>query len=309
MRIIRHCLKTIKLIFEFNLNNMLFITLSIFSSCTLLWLFRYFSDKNLHIAGIITFNYITCFIWTLIVNKNNIEFSTFNSDPWNYYAIIMGGLFIITFNIMSKSVTHFGIMISSVSQKMSLIAPILVGIIFYNENITIIRVLGIFLAITAIFVINMPFNNQSANKGQIRFILYPVLTWALSSIIDSVFYVIGKNTGKDQSSLFLSTLFGSAAFLGLGFLLISRFKEKEKIPMHIFPYGILLGTLNFSSIHFLMKAISQGWEASVMFPINNVGIIAISMIGALLLFKEPTNKYKYLGVALAISAVLMITLF
>jgi multidrug transporter EmrE-like cation transporter len=46
-----------------------------------------------------------------------------------------------------------------------------------------------------------------------------------------------------------------------------------------------------------------------MFPINNVGIIAISMVGALLIFKEKANKFKLMGIALAISAVLLIALF
>ena len=57
-----------------------------------------------------------------------------------------------------------------------------------------------------------------------------------------------------------------------------------------------------------MKAIGQGWDASLMFPINNVGIIGLSMLGALLIFKESANKYKYIGIGLAIGAVVLITL-
>ncbi|MFN5790372.1 MAG: hypothetical protein ACK469_16570, partial [Bacteroidota bacterium] len=104
---------------------MLYLTLSILSSCTLLWMFRYFSDKNLNIQGIITVNYITCLISTLVVNAHTLNIQSLMDEPLNGYAFLLGGLFIITFNIMSKTVTHFGIMISSVTQKMSLIAPIL----------------------------------------------------------------------------------------------------------------------------------------------------------------------------------------
>ena len=40
-----------------------------------------------------------------------------------------------------------------------------------------------------------------------------------------------------------------------------------------------------------MKALGAGWEGSVVFPINNVGIIALSaIIGGFLIFKE-----KYSG--------------
>ena len=288
---------------------MLYLTLSILSSCTLLWMLRYFSDKNLNIQGIITVNYITCLISTLVVNADTLTYQSMKAETLNVYAFLLGGLFIITFNIMSKTVTHFGIMISSVTQKMSLIAPIMIGVLFYAENLTIFRIIGIIAAMGAIVVINMPFNKDPEQKRKWIFWLYPLLTWLLSSIIDAAFYLLGKSTGSKQSAMFLATLFCTAATLGILLIIIQKIKNAERIPLHIIPYGILLGVPNFMSIHYLMKAIGQGWDASLMFPINNVGIIAISMVGALLIFKEKANKFKLIGIALAISAVLLIALF
>jgi len=287
---------------------MLYLILSILSSCTLLWMFRYFSDKSLNIQGIITVNYITCLISTLVVNSNELNFKFIEHEPINIYALLLGGLFILTFNIMSKTVTYFGIMISSVTQKMSLIAPIMIGLLFYAENLTVFRIIGIIAAMGAIVVINMPFQKDQEQKRKWIFWLYPLLTWLLSSIIDAAFYLLGKSTESKQSALFLATLFGTAATLGILFMIIQKIKNAVSIPWHILPYGILLGIPNFMSIHYLMKAIGQGWDASLMFPINNVGIIAISMLGALLIFKEKADKYKLMGVTLAISAVLIIAL-
>jgi drug/metabolite transporter (DMT)-like permease len=272
-------------------------------------MFRYFSDKNLNIQGIITVNYITCLISTLVVNADTLTYQSMKAETLNVYAFLLGGLFIITFNIMSKTVTHFGIMISSVTQKMSLIAPIMIGVLFYAENLTIFRIIGIIAAMGAIVVINMPFNKDPEQKRKWIFWLYPLLTLLLSSIIDAAFYLLGKSTGSKQSALFLAILFGTAATLGILLIIIQKIKNAERIPLHIIPYGILLGVPNFMSIHYLMKAIGQGWDASLMFPINNVGIIAISMVGALLIFKEKANKFKLMGIALAISAVLLIALF
>ncbi len=278
------------------------------SSCTLLWMFRYFSDKSLNIQGIITVNYITCLISTLVVNIDAFNFKFIKYEPTNIYALLLGGLFILTFNIMSKTVTYFGIMISSVTQKMSLIAPIMIGVLFYAENLTFFRIIGIIAAMSAIIVINMPFHKDPDQKRKLIFWLYPLLTWLLSSIIDAAFYLLGKSTGSKQSAMFLAILFGTAATLGILFMIFQKIKNAVRIPWHIIPYGILLGIPNFMSIHYLMKAIGQGWDASLMFPINNVGIIAISMLGALLIFKEKANKYKLMGITLAISAVLLITL-
>jgi uncharacterized membrane protein len=184
----------------------------------------------------------------------------------------------------------------------------MIGVLFYAENLTIFRIIGIIAAMSAIVVINMPFNKDPEQKRKWILWLYPLLTWLLSSIIDSAFYLLGKSTGSNQSALFLAVLFGTAATLGFFFMIFHKIKNGLKIPWHILPFGITLGISNFMSIHYLMKAIGQGWDASLMFPINNVGIIAISMLGALLIFKEKANQYKLMGVALAISAVLLIAL-
>lgn len=287
---------------------MVYLTLSILSSCTLLWMFRYFSDKNLNIQGIITVNYIICLTATLLVNADTLDVQSIKEEPLNVYAFLLGGLFIVTFNIMSKTVTHFGIMISSVTQKMSLIAPIIIGVLFYAENLTIFRFIGIIAAVSAIVVINMPFNKDPEQKRKWFFWLFPLLTWLLSSIIDAAFYLLGKSTESKQSASFLAVLFSTAATLGILNMIIQKIKYGKKIPWHIVPFGVLLGVPNFMSIHYLMKAIAQGWDASLMFPINNVAIIAISMLGALLIFKEKANKYKFMGVTMAISAVLLIAL-
>jgi drug/metabolite transporter (DMT)-like permease len=271
-------------------------------------MFRYFSDKSLNTQGIITVNYITCLITTLAINIDAFNFKLIKYEPTFIYSLLLGGLFILTFNIISKTVTYFGIMISSVMQKMSLIAPIMIGVFFYGENLTILRIIGIIAAMGAIIVINMPFQKDQDQKRKWIFWLYPLLTWLLSSIIDAAFYLLGKSAGSNQSALFLAALFGTAATLGILFMTFQKIKNAVRIPWHIVPYGILLGITNFMSIHYLMKAISQGWDASLMFPINNVGIIAISMLGALLIFKEKANKYKLMGVTLAIAAVLLIAL-
>jgi drug/metabolite transporter (DMT)-like permease len=286
---------------------MIFLVLSIFSSCTLLWLFRYFSDKHLDIPGIITINYLTCLVATLIVHSTSIELLAFKQEGFNLYAMLLGGLFILTFNIISRTVTYFGIMISSVTQKMSLIAPIFFGVVYYAEQITFFRMLGILTAIGAIIMINMPFSAHKAEGKKLIYWIYPFLTWLLSSIIDTAFYVLGKSSAH-QSSSFLVVLFGTAAGLGLLKILYEILKNRRKIRFQMIPFGILLGILNFMSIHFLMKAIGAGWDAGIMFPINNVGIIGISMLGALFIFKEKAGKFKFIGIAMAITAVLLITL-
>jgi uncharacterized membrane protein len=71
-------------------------------------------------------------------------------------------------------------------------------------------------------------------------------------------------------------------------------------------WGVLLGIPNYFSMYFLVKTLGV-FPASYIFPINNIGIVALSTIIALLAFKEQLNKKNILGLGLAIIAILLIS--
>jgi multidrug transporter EmrE-like cation transporter len=58
----------------------------------------------------------------------------------------------------------------------------------------------------------------------------------------------------------------------------------------------------------LLKVIGVGWEGSVVFPINNVSIIVLSTLIAILFFKEKLQKINSLGLAFALVAIALIAL-
>jgi hypothetical protein len=72
--------------------------------------------------------------------------------------------------------------------------------------------------------------------------------------------------------------------------------------------GIVLGVPNFFAIYLIIVAISEGWEGSKFFPYNNISIIALSAMIAYFLFQEKLSKVNMAGVALAISAIWMISM-
>ena len=57
--------------------------------------------------------------------------------------------------------------------------------------------------------------------------------------------------------------------------------------------GGLLGVLNYGAIYFLVKVLGlEGWQSSQLFPIYSVGVVTVSSLLAVILFKErlSTNK-------------------
>jgi len=71
--------------------------------------------------------------------------------------------------------------------------------------------------------------------------------------------------------------------------------------------GILLGVPNYFSIVYLLKALStDGMESSTAFTLNNVGIVILSTLFGLFIFKEKLIWKNWLGIVIAIVSILLV---
>jgi len=69
--------------------------------------------------------------------------------------------------------------------------------------------------------------------------------------------------------------------------------------------GVLMGLLNWWSTVFLMKALSQ-YDSLVFFPIFNASIVTIAALNGVLFFKERLRWINWLGIGLAVIAIILI---
>ena len=61
------------------------------------------------------------------------------------------------------------------------------------------------------------------------------------------------------------------------------------------------------SLYLLMLALGQpNWEASVVFPVSNVGIIGLSSAVAFVVFKERLSAINFFGAVMAMLSILLI---
>jgi len=65
-------------------------------------------------------------------------------------------------------------------------------------------------------------------------------------------------------------------------------------------------TFNFFSIYLLVLLLGK-YEGSVVFPINNVGILGFSALIGLLFFSEKFSVYKWFGLGFALGSIYLIS--
>lgn len=285
---------------------MIYLLLSILFSTGLFVIFKYFGIFKVDVLKAIFVNYIVAFSMGFLLAERKIPIDEIYLEPWFSGALILGALFVSIFFVMAMTAQKNGVSVASVAGKMSVIVPVLFGILLYNESVTFLKVLGIIIALVAVYLSSVK-EEKSEKKGTL---LFPILLFLGSGTIDTLLKYIQTNyVSNEDVSIFSGTLFGIAAIFGFIILVIKSIKKREPFELKNIIAGIVLGVPNYFSIIFLIKALqTKGFESSALFTINNVGIVIVSTLVGLLLFKEKFSVKNKIGIALAILGIVLVTI-
>ncbi len=287
---------------------MLDLALSILCSSLIFVIFKLYTRFKVQTLYAIIVNYMTACTVGFILSDVTVSLIEIPSKKWFYGTLLLGLLFIIIFNLMAKTSQILGVSVASVATKMSLAIPVLLGVIIYGEDLGPLKVVGILLALAAVYF-------TSVKKGAVAFnrraLYLPLLVFLGSGIIDaSIQYAEQYLVPTEEFPIFSSTVFGSAALCGLIFILIRSWKTPVKILPRSILGGIALGIPNFFSIYFLLRALqNEVLNSASVFTINNVAIVMFSTLLGILLFKEVLSAKNWVGITMAVLSILLVAVF
>lgn len=287
---------------------MIALALSILSSTTIYVVFKLFPKFKINTLHAIVTNYLVATACGIILQPNEIDLGQTFQYSWFPFALGLGVLFITVFNLMGITAQRNGLSVVSVAAKMSVVIPILFGLIYYNESLGISKFLGILLALVAVYLVSI--KKSDGLKIKASNLIFPLLVFLGSGVIDtSVKYLEGEYVGKDDIAIFSATIYAMAALIGIMILAIQGFRDQFQFQFKNVLGGIALGIPNYFSIYFLVQALRSGiFESSGIFTINNVSVVMISTLLGIILFREKILVKNWIGIALAILGILLITL-
>jgi len=274
-------------------------------------IFKLFDRYQIDNLQAIVVNYFVCVLTAAVVIGGNPIPSDLIGQPWFWYALGLGSIFIIVFNLMALTVQNFGVVIATIFQKMSLLAPTLIAILFYGETSNFIKWAGILSSVASIFLLSYQKKDQKGQESHHSGLIWmlPILTFLGSCLIDSALYLVEKqNLAQNGDIGFVASLFLSAAINGFFILCIQVLRKKEVLKFKNLIGGIGLGIPNFFFFFLLLLSLQQGWGGSVVFPVNNVGVLVMAAFFGIILFKERLVPLRIAGFILAILAIILITL-
>ncbi|TWI80481.1 hypothetical protein IQ13_3158 [Lacibacter cauensis] len=290
---------------------MLFLIGSIILSSWLTLSFKLVERFGINTFQAIVFNYITCVVTGSFVNGAFPMNASAAQEPWFKWAMLMGCMFIVLFNVIAKTAQTMGVAIASVANKLSLVIPFLFSIVLYKEAATGLKIAGVLLALVAVVFTCWPSAVHTEPSGKVvksAFFLLPLFLFVGSGLLDTIIkYVETTFVNDANQNAYLISSFAAAATIGSVRLLIGFTGGSLKFEPKAVLAGIIIGVPNYFSIWCLMHVLkAYAGNSSAIIPINNMGIVLFSTLAAFLLFNEKLTKLNWLGIVLSITAIALI---
>lgn len=281
---------------------MLFLCLAILSSVSVGVLIKLARQKGIEIAQSIATNYLVAITLCHFIlqpdfkGQSIVEIVQINPSAYLFFAL--GILLPTVFLIQAKALEFAGIIRTDAAQRLSLFLPVLASFTLFGEAVTAPKFIALLLAFSALTCLLWK-SHQGMEKSGITALISLSLVWVGFGIIDILFKQMAKTGSAFPLTLLISFIF--AACVMYIYLLLKR--TQWHLPS--VAVGLLLGVLNFGNILFYIKAHqAMKDDPTLVFTGMNLGVIGLGTLIGALLFKEKINKINYIGVAVAIIAII-----
>ncbi len=286
-----------------------YLILAIVISTSIVITFRLFTKFSINNTQAITANYLVAAILSFVIHPETYTFAGLPEKNWFIFACIIGVTFIVTFFLFALSAQKVGVAITSVISKMSVVIPVSIGIFLYAESVNALKLAGIIISLLAFY---LTFKKKSSTKIDYRLIILPIFLFLGNGANDSLTkHATTQLPGfGNDFMLFLGVVFSVSFLIGLGIWLVSWLREKNTssgFSVKSMIAGAWLGLLNFGSSYYFIVALGY-FDSSVFFPIFNVSIVGLSALSGFFLFREKLQPVNWLGIFLAVCAILLVAL-
>ena len=286
---------------------MIDILLTIVAFNTLIVVFKLFDKFGVDNLQALIVNYFVAGFCGLYFSDQEFSITYILNSPWIYHAALVGVLFIITFNLYAIGTQKVGIAVTTVANKLSLLIPVGFALILYpNEQLSYLKIIGFIMAIVGIYLSSTKKRKLSFDK---KYLVLIILVFIGQSFADTIFNHAQKTVvNDDEKGLFFMCLMFIAGISGILILIGKSIKQKPKFEIKNSIGGIVLGLPNFASLIFFFNALeSSGLSASQVFPVVSMGIVTVSALVGLVLFKEKLTLLNWIGLGFAVLAIFFIT--
>jgi len=251
------------------------------------------------------FNFVISFVTAILLILMSGDL---NASPFTW---VLGIVFGVTTAIQTvyylKAFDIGPFSYTMVIASLSTIIPALSGFLFFNETISFVQIIGMFLMVICfIFSVDFKANDK---KASFKWLFYTVVVFIMQGAI-GVMQKWHQNTAfKGELDAFLVIAFFASALFSIICLLFVREDKKtvikteatKKIVLLMVLAGLCSAPNNKINLY-----LSGVMESFIFFPVVNGGGLVLSMIASLVVFREKFNLQKTMGLIIGIVSVILL---
>ncbi|OFY44073.1 MAG: hypothetical protein A2X18_08115 [Bacteroidetes bacterium GWF2_40_14] len=269
--------------------------------------FKLVDIKGLNRYQTMFINYIVAISLTIIDMDITVgDISTHYSMKLILPSVIIGFLFIANFILMMLSIQKVGMGLTTALNKMSVVIPVLVGILYLGQNTSLIlKATGIVTALVSFWLVLF----QKKGKASLLSYLLPLSVFLVSGTIDTLMELSKKIliSLPNEQELFLLGVFGTALLFSIIFTIgdILLNKNIQKFTIVTVYVGLMMGLFNYLTSKMLLVNVGR-MGGSIVFPIHNSSVVMLTALIGFFFYKEKFSNKQWWGIALAVISVALI---
>jgi drug/metabolite transporter (DMT)-like permease len=284
---------------------MIFLLLAIVCSAALPLLFRAFDDWRVNLFWAIPANYFACIVVGGIFAPPPQHASELLSQPWLILAILQGLVLAVNFYLLAYTAQRAGVSVAVLASRLSVAIPAILAFVLYGDSLNAVKIVGLATALSSLYLCTGTGQDFGVTQVWLRRLL-PILVF----LMFGCHFTLLKFTQAhylDSSSnhlyVTMSFLFAFVTSVMVGLVKI----RATKVVIRDIIAGGGLGLVNYGAIYFLVKVLSlEGWQSSQLFPMYSVGVVSVSSLLAMILFKERLSRLKTFGLAIGLVAIALL---
>lgn len=290
---------------------MIYLLLSILSSTGIFLIFRLIDRRNVKTFPVIVVNYVTAASLGFALNGGKTQNFTELVPCFYLLALLIGILFILMFFVVARSSQKAGMAVTTIAGKMSVIFPITFSLLYDPADVPgLMKAAGILLALPGVLLTIFKRREKMPDPSTLYL---PLILFAGMGLVDSLVKLSQYEFITDSKlSFFTGLLFAISGLCGILVSLSSRTRLLSLFNLRVLAWGIVLGFVNFGSIYFFVRTLNYRYpgrgamDSSVVFGINNIGIVTLSILLGVLLFRERLSRTNLAGIVLCLAATVLL---
>ncbi|MGM9947877.1 hypothetical protein [Floccifex sp.] len=251
---------------------MTYLFLAIVSSASISVFMRISRSYVNNEMGLLAINYLICIFCASLYIKD------FSISSSSFLGFINGFFYWISFVLFNQSIQRNGLILSSTFQKLGILIPTLITICVFKELNSWIQLLGVFLSILCIFILQSPSEEQNIHSLSLLCLL--LIFNGSGDAMAKIFERVGQN-----ENVFLWITFVVAFFLCF-------LSNKTEITKYEIGFGVLIGIPNYFSAKFLLKSLYT-LPALIVYPSYSVFTVFLVSCFGVFIFKEKISKKQF----------------